>query len=497
MLGKPVVVIFFNDWKVFPKGVNAGGGESATVALAKEISALGYRVIACANLPEGEVTHNGIEFWDFGPSYNIHLLEKRLRDIGPYYAIAATLVHPFLLLREHPHCLARVVINHAPSPHASGLEPATALELVDLMICVSHAQRSLILKPSIESDKLCVVKNGFDPKLFQYAGPEGRDWNQLVFIGRLEFAKGIHVLLQVFKELKAEFPQLKLALFGDESYWPDLVSHKANLVRDMPGLTFNGKVSQQELAGWLQRSGMLVFPSVSFETAGLVVVDAQASGCPVVAYAVGGVPEYVHVGKLGKVVYDKTPEALRNSIATLLRDRQQMIQMSRLAHEIGRTRTWSVVAREVIERVEQVAARKRGGAQVPLPLSVEKLRNFKPLSMYELLEVHQSLAQTEVYSDVDLDKALKDFENESWPHFVRGLRHEQSGASEQAIQSYQRAAVRGPEDDWQPFLRLALLCAEKTDFSSASFYAQEVLKRAPLLPIRNELERLVHLSKGL
>jgi glycosyltransferase involved in cell wall biosynthesis len=497
MSAKATVVIFFNDWKVFPRGVNAGGGESATVALAKEIVALGYRVIACANLPEGETIHNGIEYWNFGNGYNIHTLEKRLRDIGPYHALAATLVHPFLLLREHRHCLSRVVINHAPSPHASGLEPATALELVDCMICVSHAQRSLILKPSIESEKLQVVRNGFDPELFRYSGPEGRDWNQLVFIGRHEFAKGIHVLLQVFAELKRDFPDLKLALFGDESYWPDMVARKGELMRDMPGLTFNGKVPQRELAAWLQKAGLLVFPSVSFETAGLVVVDAQASGCPVVAYAVGGVPEYVHDGLLGKVVYDKTPEALRVAIAELLRNRSAMIEMSRAAKDIGRTRTWHVVAQEVMACVERVASRKNTPSIARIPAAVERIRNADPRALNEVLDLHQALAQTEVYSDVDLERALLEYEKESWPHFIRALRHEQAGLVDQAIQSYQRAIARSQGDDWQAHLRLALVCAEKSDFPLAATYAQEVLKRAPAIPVRNELERLVALSQGI
>jgi glycosyltransferase involved in cell wall biosynthesis len=187
MNNKATVVFFFNDWKVHPSGVNAGGGESATMALARAIAQQGYRVIACANLPQGECSHNGIEFWNFGPAYALHDIEKRLRDIGPYHALCATLVHPLLLLRDHKHCISRIVINHAPSPHASGIEPTTAIELVDYMLCVSEAQRSIIIGRQVEPTKLAVVRNGFDPEIFPYAGPAERDWNQLIFIGRVDF----------------------------------------------------------------------------------------------------------------------------------------------------------------------------------------------------------------------------------------------------------------------------------------------------------------------
>jgi glycosyltransferase involved in cell wall biosynthesis len=494
---KATVVLFFNDWKVYPTGVNAGGGESATMALARAIALKGFRVIACANLPQGECVQNGIEFWNFGPGYKLHEVEKRLRDIGPYHALCATLVHPLLLLRGHKHCLSRIVINHAPSPHASGLEPSTAMELVDYMLCVSEAQRSIILTSEIDSAKLAVVKNGFDPETFPYAGPAERDWNQLVFIGRIEPPKGVHVLVQAFSELKREFPELKLSIFGDESYWPQFSSQKHELMKSMPGLVFRGKVPQRELSAHLRKAGLLVFPSISFETAGLAVVEAQASGCPTVAFGVGGVPEYLLDGELGSVVYEKTPEALRQGIAKLLRDRPRLIQMSQAAEIAGRKRPWSVVAEEVMSYAERVVQSAQDGQSNILPLTLRRIKNFKDASMQDVLGAHEHATRTEVFSDCDLEQALSDLQSGAWPHLVRGIRFENQGATEQAIASYQEAARRSDRDDWQAFFRLTLLYAERSEIPQASRYAKEVLNRAPEFPLRKDLERLVALSEGV
>lgn len=373
MQEKPAVVIFFNDWAVYPGGVNAGGGESATLALTRAIHGLGHRVIACANLPGGECVEDGIEFWDFGSDYSIHKLTKRLEGIPPYHCIAATLAHPFLLVREQPHCLSRILINHSPSLIASGLETSTVVRIVDYMLCVSDIQRSLLLSRKVASEKIQVVRNGFDPDVFTYAGPEGRDWNQLLFIGRVEAPKGIHVLLQVFAELKIEFPDLKLSVFGDESVWPEFTSHKHDLMRKLPGLQFHGKVPQVELAQHLRTAGLLVFPSQTFETAGLAVVDAQASGCPVVANGVGGVPEYLIDKKLGELVFDKTPQVLRETIAALLRDPSRLIQMSKAAESLGRTRPWKVVAQETISWANRAAEARGGELSHGLPDSVVQM----------------------------------------------------------------------------------------------------------------------------
>jgi glycosyltransferase involved in cell wall biosynthesis len=495
MSHRPTVVIFFNDWKVYPNGVNAGGGESATMALGRSIARLGYRVIACANLPEGETHQDGVDFWNFGSAYELHRIERRLREIGSYHCLCATLVHPLLHLREQENCLSRILINHAPSAHGSGLEPATVTSLVDYMICVSHAQRSLILNRGIDAEKLVVVKNGFDEDVFSYAGPANRDWNQLMFIGRVEAAKGIHVLIQAFGELKREFPLLKLDVFGDESYWPEFTARKQELITDFPGLTFNGKVPQRKLSERLRTAGLLVFPSLTFETAGLAVVDAQASGCPVVAFGVGGVPEYLVEGKLGEVIYEKTPEALRNCVATLLRNRERMEAMSRLGTTLGRERPWSKVAEEVLMYAERAAAWRRGGICSTLPQSLQRIGTVSGIAAESLLEDHELVAFPDIFSDDDLSRAIALPHKEAWPHLVRGIRLEKNGSVEQAMEAYRNAASSSARDDWQAFFRLALLHADRQELMEASRCAEEVLARSPHFPFRSQLEQLISMAR--
>lgn len=494
MINKPAVVIFFNDWKVYPHGVNAGGGESATMALAREIYKKGHRVIACANLPDGETLKDGIEFWNFGQDYSLHSIEKRLRDIGPYYCLCATLVSPILLLREHENCLSRILINHAPSAHASGLEPSTVMALIDYMACVSHAQRSMILGRGSDPEKIVVIRNGFDPEIFPYAGPESRDWNELIFIGRVEPAKGIHLLVQVFGQLKAEYPELKLSVYGDTSFWPDFVKQIPSLESTMPGLKFKGKVPQRELASNLRKAGLLVFPSISFESAGLAVVDAQASGCPVVAFGVGGVPEYLD-SNLGEVIYERTPEALIAGIRKMLRDRPTMISISEKAGQLGRSRPWSKVAEEMISLAEKAANKKSPSAkQNPLPPSINRIKHFTEVDPRLLLEDHELVAQSLEYGDKELEIVINNGVTEAWPHLVKGLRLEKHCKYEEAIQAYKQAVTQSRSEDWQAFFRLALIHADRKEIGLAASYAKTVLELKPTFPLRNQLQKLISLE---
>jgi len=492
---KPAVVLFFNDWVVHPGGVNAGGGESATMALARAIAALGYRVIACANLPDGECSMHGIEFWDFGPDYTLDTVSKRLEAIGDYYCIAATLAHPFLFVRNHANCLARILINHSPGVASSGIETGTVVRMIDYMLCVSDTQRSILLSYRVAPDKIKVVKNGFDPEIFTYAGPEGRDWDQLIFIGRVEAPKGVHVLIQVFGELKIEFPNLKLSIFGDESFWPEFTSHKHELMRKLPGLQFHGKVPQVELAEHLRKAGLLVFPSQSFETAGLAVVDAQASGCPVVANGVGGVPEYVFEKRLGELVHDKNPKALRETIAMLLRDRPRLIKMSEAAETLGRQRPWQVVAQEVLSWADKAASARRPLPLEVLPKSVLQIKHFDSAPVTDILAAHELVAQKTELSDVALHEARRFREHDAWPYLIEGVRLESSGEIERAIEAYHQAAERSSTGDWQAFFRLALLHAERKELPLARKYAEKVIERSPKFLYRAELEQLIACTK--
>jgi glycosyltransferase involved in cell wall biosynthesis len=489
---RPAVVIFFNDWKVFPNGVNSGGGESATLALARRIAAFGHRVIACANLPEGETTVDGIEFWNFGGDYALHRIERRLSEIGPYYCLCATLAHPLLFLREHKNCRARIIINHSPGTHPSGLEPTTISELVDYILCVSSWQCELLKTTGANDEKLAVVKNGFEAEQFPYAGPESRDWNQLVFIGRLEAAKGIHVLVQVFGMLKNHFPDLRLAVFGDDTRWPEFSRKKDEFMQRFPGLVFHGKVSQQRLSAELRRAGLLVFPSISPESAGLAVVEAQASGCPVIAFNSGGVVDYLSP-RVGEILDEMTPDALRQGIERFLGDRSGMIERCRAA-QYARGRTWEVVAREVLAYCEMAAARCDSATVPQLPESIRRIEKVGGLSPETLLLDHDALLDSELLSEGSLERIIAQGAEGAWPYLIRGLRLEKKGEVSAAVEAYTEAAARASTVDWQPFFRLALLHVDRREIAEASRCARTVLERAPNFPLRKHLERIIELT---
>ncbi len=363
--------------EVHPSGVNAGGGESATLGLAKSIRKKGHRVIACANLPEGETEAHGIEFWNFGSSYSLKTIELRLRDIGSYHSIAATLGLPFLFLSDHKNCLSKILINHAPSCNASGVTPNTLFTWIDRMICVSEAQKKMIIDHGGQENKISVVRNGFDPELFTYAGPEGRDWMHIIFVGRVDSWKGAHLLIDGFPYLKKHFPKVQLSFFGDYTSWSEMKRVKEKLEREEPQIHFHGKVSQREIAAHLRTAGLLAFPSISFESAGLAVVDAQASGCPVVAFDTGGVAEHVFQNECGIVVKEQNLDHLMHGIKSLLSNPDRLQYFSSNCLTRARSRTWDVVASDILKITSEIAEMNQS-SQVQKIIDIEFLKGQAP-----------------------------------------------------------------------------------------------------------------------
>jgi len=115
-------------------------------------------------------------------------------------------------------------------------------------------------------------------------------------IGRLHPAKGQTYLIKAVTQLRLKFPNLHLLLIGDGPLRQDL---EFELKRNTIPHTLTGYLPQAYEA--LPAMDLFVLPSVS-EGMGLVLLEAMQAGVPIVASAVGGIPEVVRAGKDGLLV---------------------------------------------------------------------------------------------------------------------------------------------------------------------------------------------------
>lgn len=155
----------------------------------------------------------------------------------------------------------------------------------------------------------------------------------LLSVGRVSREKRLDVLLTAFAELHATRPGTRLVIVGDGPARAQLEDAAG------PGVTFLGEARGRDLAALYASSDIFCFPSTT-DTFGQVLLEAAASGLPVVAAAAGGAAELVEDGRTGLLVAPGDVDALAAALAALVDDSRRRASFGRRGRTAARTRTW-------------------------------------------------------------------------------------------------------------------------------------------------------------
>ncbi len=169
----------------------------------------------------------------------------------------------------------------------------------------------------------------------------------LLFVGELSPHKGVQVLLDAYQGLTDLAP---LVMIGSQ--------HGAASVEIPPGVFVARNVAHQDVMAAWERCAIGVVPSVWPEPFGQVAIEAMAARKPVVASAVGGLPDIIVDGVTGVLVPPGDAQALRLALRELLLDPARRARMGEAGHERARRFTVGAVA----DRIEQVYSEVRESA---------------------------------------------------------------------------------------------------------------------------------------
>ena len=195
-----------------------------------------------------------------------------------------------------------------------------------------------------------IISNGVDLDLYT---SKGRTWNppRILSVGRLVYQKGLDLGLRALAGLKDLDWEWNIA--GDGSQMPALRS----LAREL-GLSerihFLGWQSREELVKWYHQSSLFLFPS-RHEGMPNAVLEAMASGLPVVATRIAGNEELVVDGVTGRLVNAEDAESLQEALRGLLvedRTREQMGRASR--QRVEQEYSWERAARQYSQILERI-----------------------------------------------------------------------------------------------------------------------------------------------
>jgi glycosyltransferase involved in cell wall biosynthesis len=223
------------------------------------------------------------------------------------------------------------------------------LEHADLVLARSESLALRLVALGCPSEKIRIQRTGIPLAAFPFTprtAPPAGDWH-FVQACRLIPKKGLATTLRAFAAISQKYPRAKLTVAGEGPLLADLRQLAAELA--IAGrVTFTGFLQQEALNPLYQTAHTFMHPSElgtdgNQEGVPNSMLEAMASGLPVLATTHGGIPEAVTTGKSGLLVAEGDHEALAAAMFCLAENAEAYAAMSAAAH------------REVCEKFEQSA----------------------------------------------------------------------------------------------------------------------------------------------
>ncbi len=204
---------------------------------------------------------------------------------------------------------------------------------MELLAAPSEATRRDLVAHGFEADRIEVVGRGVDASLFT---PRKRDaslreaWGRrcahtLMYVGRVSEEKNLAVLTRAYKRLAAERADTCLVVVGDGPYLETMREELAGLP-----VVFTGFQKGEALARIYASADLFVFPSQT-DTLGVVLLEAQSSGLPVIVSNQGGPQYVVDHDRSGLVLPDMAPAPLCEAIHGVLDEPGRLGRMKQAA----------------------------------------------------------------------------------------------------------------------------------------------------------------------
>lgn len=232
-------------------------------------------------------------------------------------------------------------------------------------IAVSEAARETVTR--YFGGEFVIIPNGIDFERFggdhvrpieQYA--DGRP--NILFVGRLEPRKGFRYLLRAFPYVKEEFPQARLIVVG--AYRKNEIASSLHYTREhhLTGVKFVGRVSDEDLPRYYRTCDVFCAPSTGFESFGIVLLEAMATGKPTVATNIPGYRDLLEDGKEGYLAEPKDERSLASALIRILKDPATREEMGTQGRAKALRYSWRQVALDVLDYYEELLERVTVGA---------------------------------------------------------------------------------------------------------------------------------------
>lgn len=242
---------------------------------------------------------------------------------------------------------------------------------MDLLFVPSRTYRDDLLERGFDDARLRLLPRGVDVEVFHPSRRDPRFWQRFgrqegfkfLYVGRVSKEKNLDVLIEAFLALRELGDDAELVVVGDGPY-------RVELERRYPqsGVVFTGLLEGADLATAYASADLFVFPSRT-DTFGNVVLEAQASGLPVLVSDRCGAHEIVADEGWGTILDTSLPGPLARAMEQLRRGAERRRIQSELALQNVGKRSWDGIVEEFWAQLDSGAGSKRH-AETVMPAAV-------------------------------------------------------------------------------------------------------------------------------
>jgi glycosyltransferase involved in cell wall biosynthesis len=196
-----------------------------------------------------------------------------------------------------------------------------AFRRVDEIVTFSAYMRDLLRKEGLAATYIPLGVTLFDP------APLPADLASILYVGRIEWNKGVFTLLDAFAGVLRSHPNARLVLAGEGAHLDRLKSEARRQGID-GSMEYLGRVGRTDLQAVYASCGIVVIPSIFVEAFGKVGPEALSVGRPVIASDSGGIREWLQPGLNGLLVRPGDARSLESSLLSLMENTTELERLS-------------------------------------------------------------------------------------------------------------------------------------------------------------------------
>lgn len=222
-----------------------------------------------------------------------------------------------------------------------------ASEFKDVLIRWGYKE-NILLETTVVDDWLI---DKYDEKSLRGRFIRNNNSFKLLFLARVEVAKGIYEVIESYRKVKVEYPFLNLLIAGDGSELENVKKYVKK--ENMPNVRFLGYVKGMDKKRTFQNANLYLFPSYHGEGMPNSLLEAMAFGLPCITTNVGGIRDFFEDGKMGYIVNQKDPARLAEFIEILVRNPDLRRSISEYNFQYAKKHFY---ASTVVKRLEAIYA---------------------------------------------------------------------------------------------------------------------------------------------